>query len=165
MSATTYKWDSYPVAHFPVLNSGTYFHNGTRQLVPRNMRQFNIRVVPHPPMPVTAAQAGSFYFYNYTVSRNCRCRNVSYFYISLKFFKINCFHIIKFSKNEFSKNDKHNYALMVIKHPVYFAQNTNDYFMLKKIHHLSLYLSLSSVNSRKTFALQMRGADLARDVG
>jgi hypothetical protein len=57
-STATDKWQGYPVTFAKSLDTGAHSFDDTRNLVPRHMRQRNVRIVTHPAMPVAAADAG-----------------------------------------------------------------------------------------------------------
>jgi alcohol dehydrogenase len=57
-SACAYKRRGYPVAHLEIFDIFPNNFDRSGKLMPRNMRQFNICIMPHPTVPVTAAQPG-----------------------------------------------------------------------------------------------------------
>jgi hypothetical protein len=52
VSATANEWQSDPIAAMPSGDSLAHGLDDARQLVPGNMRKFDVRVVPLPAVPV-----------------------------------------------------------------------------------------------------------------
>ena len=57
---TANKRKCYSVANPPSINPLSSRFNHTGKLMAWNVRQCNIPVVPHPPMPITATKPGGF---------------------------------------------------------------------------------------------------------
>ena len=64
-AAGTHKWDGHAIAPFPLGDPVSDLLDSPGQLVARHVWKFtDVRIVPHPAMPITATKPGGFNLYN-----------------------------------------------------------------------------------------------------
>jgi hypothetical protein len=71
-AATADEWNRDPVTHVPMSNRLAHSHYDAGQFMAGNVRQYNVRVVPLPAMPVTQANAARHDFQHYGIAPWCR---------------------------------------------------------------------------------------------
>ena len=91
-AAAADKRQGHPVAGGPTAHIFAHRGHNAGQLMPGHVRQMNIGVVPHPAVPVAAAQTGRHHLQDHTIWIRGRVRYLLNGEGLLKLFKDGCTH-------------------------------------------------------------------------
>ena len=83
-AATTYEGDGHPVPYMEIPHFPTCYRYGPGQFVPRNVGQTDVRIVPHPPVPVTPAEPRGGHFYHHSMGFRAGVREIPNLYGTLE---------------------------------------------------------------------------------
>lgn len=92
-STTTHKRKRNPIALFPACHIFPNILNYAGEFMPWDMRQCNVRIMPHPPMPIAPTKPRCHYTNNYAVRGRCRVGHVLYREWAAKLIIYCCFHL------------------------------------------------------------------------
>jgi hypothetical protein len=81
-----------PVSKLEILHVFSGFHDFTGQLMPGNMRENDISIMPLPPMPIAQAHARGFDFDNHTMALGDWGRHILKLHDPFELFVYDCFH-------------------------------------------------------------------------
>ena len=118
-TASANKGDRYPVSRLKITDILSQGFDGASQLMTRHMGQGDIRVMPHPSMPVAAAQSRGCHLHKYPMVPGCGHGHILNGNGTLKCFIYGCSHKVlrvllgflqDFIRGQFAGQDRHGYT-------------------------------------------------------